>query len=84
MITCRKAAAWMSRDLDLPLALPARMVLLAHLAICGNCHRFRRQLSIIDRVTAEWLRSEVAGRGKDKLSADVSADIARRCRETGG
>lgn len=50
MITCRRAAELISRELDTDLPLHQRVALRVHLFVCGACNRFRRQIAVIDRV----------------------------------
>ena len=49
-MTCQRAAEQMSRVLDDPHA--GRFWLGAHLALCRNCRRFRRQLAVLEAAAA--------------------------------
>lgn len=53
MLTCREATRLMSDAQDRPLAAGERLQLLAHLAACRGCRRYREQL--------DWLRRAVRG-----------------------
>lgn len=81
MITCRKATFWISRNLDGSLPLPARLVLGTHLAMCRNCHRFRRQLRLIDQAATEWLDSDHVASSDETLRKSVAEMIAQKCYE---
>lgn len=56
MITCRRAAELLSRELDVDLPLHQRMLLRVHVFVCGACRRFRRQIAEIDRVATVLLK----------------------------
>ncbi len=49
MLTCKDASRLVSDGMDRPLALPQRLGLTFHLAICGACRRLRVQM--------HWLRA---------------------------
>lgn len=53
MLTCRAATRLMSDGQDRPLTARERLQLLAHLAVCRGCRRYREQL--------DWLRRAMRG-----------------------
>jgi hypothetical protein len=69
-ITCREAAALLSRSHQEPIGL-RRLSLAVHLAICGNCRTYSRQLDWIDAALQHAFGDEQEG-----LEAAARARIA--------
>ena len=61
MISCKQAAEWTSRELDDRLRLGPRAVLGFHRLLCGNCRRFRTQLTEVDRAVGAFVAAGVPG-----------------------
>ena len=61
MITCRRAAELISRELDADLPLHQRVVLRFHKMVCGACRRFWRQLGAVDEAVEEFFTKAVSG-----------------------
>jgi hypothetical protein len=52
--TCKEAAALMVAREDRPLPLGERLALRLHLAYCGACPRFERQLETMRLALRRW------------------------------
>jgi hypothetical protein len=52
--TCKEAAALLVAREDRPLPTVERLALRLHLAACGACPRFARQLSVMRTALARW------------------------------
>lgn len=50
MLTCKELVAHSSDYLDGQLTLRQRLAVRAHLAMCGNCRRFIRQMKLTQAV----------------------------------
>lgn len=74
--SCRRATARISAAMDGPLPAAPRLRLLAHLACCGPCRRYRGQLALLRRL----LR---AGEAETtiRLSPDARRRLVARLRE---
>ncbi len=59
MLRCREVSELVSRSLDEPLPLMTRLQVAFHLAMCGMCRGFARQL--------RWLRDLVRREADEKL-----------------
>lgn len=47
IFSCKKLALKLTESLDRPLAMPARIRLGMHLAICSECRQMKRQLILL-------------------------------------
>lgn len=66
-MTCRRAAALITRELDDPLWAWQRAGLRFHTLVCGDCRRFRAQVGAVDEAAAGLL-ARPAGFGPAALS----------------
>lgn len=71
MTTCRETTELASRAMDQELPLADRMALRIHLAICGHCSRFNRQIHEM----RQMFRAETAG---PEDAAGLSESARRR------
>lgn len=73
-MTCKQAAEVISRSLDVPLSISARVGLGVHTLFCGPCSRFRRQLFLLHAACEDAMHeeAETAGGG---LSIEARARI---------
>ncbi|WP_293765185.1 zf-HC2 domain-containing protein [uncultured Aquitalea sp.] len=62
-INCRQASRLISQGLDQPLGRWSYLRLRVHLAMCGNCRQFSRQLAAMRQA------ARAAGDGKDAPTA---------------
>jgi hypothetical protein len=74
-MTCHHAAEMISRSVDVRLTFLERVGLMVHLAICGMCRRFRRQLLGLHAACGQALREEEKF-AADGLSSEARARIA--------
>jgi hypothetical protein len=77
MLSCRKASELASRSLDRPLTAGERITLTLHLAICGICRRYRRQIMFISRAAREMSRPGMDARAPE---TGLSETARQRCR----
>jgi hypothetical protein len=82
VITCRRAAELISRELDTPLPFHQRAGLGFHTRLCGACRRFRRQLEVVEEAIDEFLatpgsgdRAVMPSESKDHLRAVIVARL---------
>lgn len=59
MLTCKELVAHSSDYLDGQLTLRQRLAVRAHLAICGNCRRFIRQMKLTQAVIRQMPEEEL-------------------------
>jgi hypothetical protein len=60
--TCRDISALVSRAMDTRLSFGERLRVRFHLAICGACRRFARQVELL-----RWGARELGRKGTDKM-----------------
>lgn len=82
MISCRRAAAWTSRELDAALNPAARSLLGVHRLMCGNCRRYRRQLVEVDAAVSGFLAEVVPESAR--LPDEARDRITRALRDASG
>jgi hypothetical protein len=51
---CRKAAQWMSQDMDQALNWTEKLQLSLHLGLCTGCWSYGRQLQLMRSATQRW------------------------------
>jgi predicted anti-sigma-YlaC factor YlaD len=59
MLTCKELVAHSSDYLDGQLTLRQRLAVRAHLAMCGNCRRFIRQMKLTQAVIRQMPEEEL-------------------------
>jgi len=59
MLTCKELVAYSSDYLDGQLTLRQRLAVRAHLAMCGNCRRFIRQMKLTQAVIRQMPDEEL-------------------------
>lgn len=59
MLTCKELVAHSSNYLDDQLTLRQRLAVRAHLAMCGNCRRFIRQMKLTQAVIRQMPEEEL-------------------------
>lgn len=59
MLTCKELVAYSSDYLDGQLTLRQRLAVRAHLAMCGNCRRFIRQMKLTQAVIRQMPEDEL-------------------------
>ncbi|WP_061240288.1 anti-sigma factor [Ectopseudomonas composti] len=59
MLTCKELVAHSSEYLDGQLTLRQRLAVRAHLAMCGNCRRFIRQMKLTQAVIRQMPEGEL-------------------------
>ena len=59
MLTCKELVAHSSDYLDGQLPLRQRLAVRAHLAMCGNCRRFIRQMKLTQAVIRQMPDEEL-------------------------
>lgn len=59
MLTCKELVAHSSDYLDGQLTLRQRLAVRAHLAMCGNCRRFIRQMKLTQAVIRQMPEGEL-------------------------
>lgn len=59
MLTCKELVAHSSYYLDGQLTLRQRLAVRAHLAMCGNCRRFIRQMKLTQAVIRQMPEEEL-------------------------
>ncbi|MBG0838751.1 anti-sigma factor family protein [Ectopseudomonas toyotomiensis] len=59
MLTCKELVAHSSDYLDGQLTLRQRLAVRAHLAMCGNCRRFIRQMKLTQAVIRQMPENEL-------------------------
>lgn len=59
MLTCKELVAHSSDYLDGQLTLRQRLAVRAHLAMCGNCRRFIRQMKLTQVVIRQMPEGEL-------------------------
>lgn len=59
MLTCKELVAHSSDFLDGQLTLRQRIAVRAHLAMCGNCRRFIRQMKLTQAVIRQLPEGEL-------------------------
>ncbi|SUD40936.1 transmembrane anti-sigma factor [Ectopseudomonas mendocina] len=59
MLTCKELVAHSSDYLDGQLTLRQRLAVRAHLAMCGNCRRFIRQMKMTQAVIRQMPEGEL-------------------------
>lgn len=59
MLTCKELVAHSSDYLDSQLTLRQRLAVRAHLAMCGNCRRFIRQMKLTQAVIRQMPEGEL-------------------------
>ena len=59
MLTCKELVALSSDYLDGQLTLRQRLAVRAHLAMCGNCRRFIRQMKLTQAVIRQMPEEEL-------------------------
>ncbi len=59
MLTCKELVAHSSDFLDGQLTLRQRLAVRAHLAMCGNCRRFIRQMKLTQAVIRQMPDGEL-------------------------
>lgn len=57
MLNCKQACALYSESLDRKLTISERGNLYLHLALCGHCRRYRKQLLFIRKNIGNWQQS---------------------------
>ena len=85
MLTCRRATERLSRSLDGPLPVGAKIGLEGHMLLCRHCRRFRKQIVILDALCREAGERVLADGGPELPAAArerIAAALAQY--ETGG
>lgn len=82
MISCQRAAAWTSRELDAALNPAARSLLGFHRLVCGNCRRYGRQLAEVDAAVAGFLADGLPEPAR--LPGEARERITRALRDASG
>ncbi|VXB66098.1 anti-sigma factor family protein [Pseudomonas sp. 8O] len=59
MLTCKELVAHSSDYLDGQMTLRQRLAVRAHLAMCGNCRRFLRQMKLTQAVIRQMPDEEL-------------------------
>jgi predicted anti-sigma-YlaC factor YlaD len=59
MLTCKELVAHSSDYLDGQLTLRQRLAVRAHLAMCGNCRRFIRQMKLTQALIRQMPEEEL-------------------------
>jgi len=59
MLTCKELVAHSSDYLDGQMTLRQRLAVRAHLAMCGNCRRFIRQMKLTQAVIRQMPEEEL-------------------------
>ncbi|WP_161866516.1 anti-sigma factor family protein [Pseudomonas yangonensis] len=59
MLTCKELVAHSSDYLDGQMTLRQRLAVRAHLAMCGNCRRFIRQMKLTQAVIRQMPEGEL-------------------------
>ncbi|WP_192981183.1 anti-sigma factor family protein [Pseudomonas sp. EggHat1] len=59
MLTCKELVAHSSDYLDGQMTLRQRLAVRAHLAMCGNCRRFIRQMKLTQAVIRQMPEDEL-------------------------
>ncbi|SFP51176.1 Putative zinc-finger [Ectopseudomonas composti] len=72
MLTCKELVAHSSDYLDGQLTLRQRLAVRAHLAMCGNCRRFIRQMKLTQAVIRQMPDEELPE--LDALSERLAQD----------
>ena len=75
MTSCKYAALLLSRALETPLTWRERLSLRVHLAICGMCRRFRRQIDALQQAMKRSSASE------ERLSDEARERIRKRLQD---
>ncbi len=75
--SCKETSLLVTQSLDRKLKLRERFDLWLHLAICGNCTCFNRQMHLI----RDWLRIENDGEAQAGLDEQARRRIARKLQE---
>ncbi|HEX3316356.1 MAG TPA: hypothetical protein VHR72_15765 [Gemmataceae bacterium] len=75
MTSCKYAALLISRSLETPLTWRERLSLRVHLAICGMCRRFRRQIDAIQQAMRRSHSTE------ERLSEEARERIRKRLQD---
>ncbi|MBI1367136.1 MAG: zf-HC2 domain-containing protein [Planctomycetes bacterium] len=65
MLNCKQTARLISEGLDRKLSLRQRMNLWMHLAMCGACSAYRRQIQLINRLVRRRFTEQAADRPED-------------------
>lgn len=68
MLTCKELVAHSSDYLDGQLTLRQRLAVRAHLAMCGNCRRFIRQMKLTQAVIRQMPEEELLTRQSNSTS----------------
>ena len=76
-LTCRDASRFVSQQMDRDLEMSERVGLSIHLALCGSCRRYRRQLELLRRVTNLAFRHPLPN-GRCALSPEARERIRAR------
>jgi hypothetical protein len=58
VISCKRAGELLSRSLETPLGFWPRVLLYAHLAVCGFCRRLRRQFRLMQSASRRLSEKE--------------------------
>lgn len=74
-LTCDHASHLTSDELDRELTRVERVALHAHLMICRNCRRVRRQFEFLRAVMRQWVAGPTAG---SPISAASLSPAARQ------
>lgn len=80
MLSCREASRLVADGLDHELPWPRRLSLWMHLAMCGACARFRRQLVGLDRLVRRRVRDNELAEPEARLRPEVRDRIKAAAR----
>ncbi|MDG9979410.1 zf-HC2 domain-containing protein [Ectopseudomonas mendocina] len=75
MLTCKELVAHSSDYLDGQLTLRQRLAVRAHLAMCGNCRRFIRQMKLTQAVIRQMPEEELLTRQSNSTSQTFTKTI---------
>lgn len=86
MITCRRAAELISRDVDDGLSWGQRLALGFHLVPCSLCRHFKRHVRLLDQASRRWASPGRAGGDLPRpvLSREARQRIKRALRNGPG
>ncbi len=74
-MTCRRAAQWISRELDQELSLFQQARLGFHTRLCGACRRYRRQLKLVDEVVELFVAASTSKGSTAALPGDQKTHL---------
>ena len=81
MFACREAVRLATEAIDHPLSFRGRVELRVHLALCGACRAYRRQVIALDRLVRGRTASAVESLD-DVLTPEARERIRRALKQT--